>query len=81
LPHHLLPSLDATRWFWGEGRYVQVEPLVDSTIVEALRQRGHEVTVDDEIDFAGCGQIIWRLPSGVYVAGSEARADGAAIGY
>jgi gamma-glutamyltranspeptidase/glutathione hydrolase len=74
-------SLDAPRWFWGEERYVQVEPSVDSTIVEALKQRGHEVVVDDEIDFVGCGQIIWRLPSGVYVAGSEGRADGCAIGY
>ena len=74
-------SLDAPRWFWGEERYVQVEPAVDSTIVEALKERGHEVVVDDEIDFVGCGQIIWRLPSGVYVAGSEGRADGCAIGY
>ena len=74
-------SLDVPRWFWGEERYVQVEPSVDSTIVEALKQRGHEVVVDDEIDFVGCGQIIWRLPSGVYVAGSEGRADGCAIGH
>jgi gamma-glutamyltranspeptidase len=57
----------------GEERYVQVEPSVDSTIVEALRQRGHKVTVDEEIDFVCCGQIIWRLPSGFYVAGSESR--------
>jgi hypothetical protein len=40
------------------------------------KQRGHEVIVDDEIDFVGCGQIIWSLPSGVYVAGSEGRAIG-----
>jgi gamma-glutamyltranspeptidase/glutathione hydrolase len=74
-------SLDAPRWFWGEERWVQVEPTVDPAIVEALRQRGHEMNVDDEIDFVGRGQIIWRLPSGVYVAGSEPRADGCAVGY
>lgn len=74
-------SLDAPRWFWGEERYVQVEPAVDASIVEALAQRGHEMNVDDEIDFVGNGQIIWRLPSGVYVAGSEPRADGCALGY
>jgi gamma-glutamyltranspeptidase/glutathione hydrolase len=74
-------SLDAPRWFWGEERWVQVEPTVAPEIVEALRQRGHEVNVDDEIDFVGRGQIIWRLPSGVYVAGSEPRADGCALGY
>jgi gamma-glutamyltranspeptidase/glutathione hydrolase len=74
-------SLDAPRWFWGEERWVQVEPTVAPEIVEALRRRGHEVIVDDEIDFVGRGQIIWRLPSGVYVAGSEPRADGWALGY
>lgn len=74
-------SLDAPRWFWGEDRYVQVEPTVDAAIVEALTKRGHEMNVDNEIDFVGNGQIIWRMPSGVYVAGSEPRADGCALGY
>jgi gamma-glutamyltranspeptidase/glutathione hydrolase len=74
-------SLDAPRWYWGEERWVQVEPTVDPAIVEALSQRGHEMNVDDEIDFVGRGQIIWRLPSGVYVAGSEPRADGSVVGY
>ena len=74
-------SLDASRWYWGEERWVQVEPTVDPAIVEALRKLGHEMNVDDEIDFVGRGQIIWRLPSGVYVAGSEPRADGCALGY
>lgn len=74
-------SLDAPRWFWGEERWVQVEPTVPLAIVEALKERGHEMNVDDEVDFVGRGQIIWRLPSGVYVAGSEPRADGCAAGY
>ncbi len=74
-------SLDAPRWFWGDELWVQVEPGVDPAIVEALSQQGHEMNVDDEVDFVGRGQIIWRLPSGVYVAGSEPRADGCAIGY
>jgi gamma-glutamyltranspeptidase/glutathione hydrolase len=29
----------------------------------------------------GFGQAIWRLPGGGYAAGSEARADGCAVGY
>lgn len=74
-------SLDAPRWFWGEERWVQVEPSVDAAIVDALSRRGHQMSVDDEIDFVGRGQIIWRLPSGVYIAGSEPRADGCAAGY
>ena len=74
-------SLDAPRWYWGEKRSIQVEPTFNEAAVEALKQRGHEVVVDDEIDYVGCGQIIWRLPSDVYVAGSEPRTDGCAIGY
>lgn len=74
-------SLDAPRWFWGEERCVQVEPAVDAAIVAELTKRGHEMIVDNEIDFVGNGQIIWRLPSGVYIAGSEPRADGCALGY
>jgi gamma-glutamyltranspeptidase / glutathione hydrolase len=74
-------SLDAPRWRWEEKRQVQVEPRVAPAVVEALRQRGHDIAVSDEVAFVGRGQIIWRLPSGVYVAGSEPRADGCALGY
>ncbi|MFL5625084.1 MAG: gamma-glutamyltransferase family protein [Ktedonobacteraceae bacterium] len=81
--YHMDPqaSLDAPRWYWSKDRYVRVEPTFDASVVEALTQRGHEVQVDDEIEFVGCGQIIWRLPSGVYIAGSDGRADGCALGY
>ena len=74
-------SLDAPRWLWGDETWVQVEPSVDTAIVEGLRQRGHDVHVDDELDFVGNGQIILRLPNGVYVAGSDGRTDGSAVGY
>lgn len=74
-------SLDAPRWYWGQGKWVQVEPTVSPTIVEGLRQRGHDIHVDDELDFVGTGQIIWRLASGIYVAGSDGRTDGCAVGY
>lgn len=74
-------SLDAPRWYWGEGRYVQVEPSVDPTIVEGLRAQGHEVVVDAELDFVGNGQIIVRQPDNVCVPGSDGRTDGCAVGY
>lgn len=73
-------SLDAPRWYWEEQRQIQVEPGM-APVVEALSQRGHEVQVEDDLGFVGRGQIIWRLPSGVYIAGSEPRADGCALGY
>jgi gamma-glutamyltranspeptidase / glutathione hydrolase len=74
-------SLDAPRWSWWEGRHVKLEPGVPAPIVEGLKERGHEVEVDAEVDTFGRGQIIWRLPSKVYVAGSDGRTDGCAAGY
>ncbi len=81
---HLNPqaSLDAPRWqYSGEGRAISVEEQTDPAIVEGLRARGHEVTVLPATVAFGRGQIIWRLPSGAYVAGSDKRADGCAVGY
>ncbi|MEP7284923.1 MAG: gamma-glutamyltransferase [Chloroflexota bacterium] len=78
---HPQASLDAARWFWWEDNYTKLEPGVPSDIVQALRQRGHDIEVDTELDAFGRGQIIWRLPSGAYIAGSDNRTDGCAAGY
>jgi gamma-glutamyltranspeptidase/glutathione hydrolase len=74
-------ALDAPRWYWAQGRRVHVEPCVPSAVRSALAGRGHEITTDDAVDLVGCGQTIWRLADGGYVAGTEARADGCALGY
>jgi gamma-glutamyltranspeptidase/glutathione hydrolase len=74
-------SLDAPRWFWWDGREIKVEPTADPAIAAGLAARGHSVEIDPEIDVYGCGQIIWRLPGGGYVAGSDGRTDGCAVGY
>lgn len=81
--HGLNPqaSLDAPRWYWGQGREVTVEPEIPAAIVQELRVRRHHVTVAEEHGLFGRGQIIWRLPSGAYVAGSDGRTDGYAVGY
>lgn len=73
-------SLDAPRWRWIEGRTVYVEPEVEPRVVEGLRARGHDVRVQEDLKY-GRGQIIWRLPDGGYVAGSDKRADGCAVGF
>jgi gamma-glutamyltranspeptidase/glutathione hydrolase len=78
-------ALDRPRWYWHTGREVRIEPELVATrageaAVEGLRRRGHEVSVVREPSAFGYGQAIWRLPDG-YVAGSEPRADGAAVGY
>jgi gamma-glutamyltranspeptidase / glutathione hydrolase len=74
-------SLDQTRWLWRRDRSVLLEPSVDRAVLEALRRRGHAADVWNELDAWGRGQIIWRLPSGTYIAGSDHRGDGQAIGY
>lgn len=74
-------ALDAPRWFWWDERYVRVEPAVEAAVLEGLQARGHEVDVDPDVDVFGCGQMICRQPSGVYVAGSDGRTDGCAMGY
>jgi len=74
-------SLDQPRWFWHKDRSTLLEPSVDTAILEELRRRGHEVRVWNELDAYGRGQIVWRLPSGAYLGGSDHRGDGQAMGY
>ena len=74
-------SLDAPRWYWSEGLAVGLEQSVPAHVVRGLMDRGHAVTILPEGSSFGRGQIIWRLPSGAYVAGSDARTDGAAVGF
>lgn len=73
-------GLDAPRWQWTEGRTVEVEANVAPGVVAGLRERGHDVQVVEAGGGFGRGQIIWRLPSGAYAAGSDKRADGYAAG-
>ncbi len=83
IDHHMDPqtSLDQPRWYWHKDRTTLCEPLVDPAVLEGLRGRGHQAEVWNELDAYGRGQIIWRLPSGAYIAGSDHRGDGQAIGY
>ena len=74
-------ALDMPRWKWTKGQTVEFEPGTDSALIEALRARGHDaIVMGDSLSF-GRGQIIRRLSSGAYAAGSEPRTDGAAVGY
>lgn len=74
-------SLDAPRWHWAAGRTVVLEPGAPQAWAAKLAERGHEIVLGDDHGLFGRGQIIWRLPSGAYVAGSDWRADGYAVGY
>jgi gamma-glutamyltranspeptidase/glutathione hydrolase len=72
-------ALDQPRWFWWKGLDTRHEPA-STEIVDGLRKRGHDARVWNELDAYGRGQIIWRLPSGTYIAGSDVRGDGQAAG-
>ena len=72
-------ALDAPRFRWIEGRKVTLEPSFGPEVSQALAAMGHELV---ENHYYGGGQVIVRDPdSGVTIAGSEPRNDGAAVGY
>jgi gamma-glutamyltranspeptidase/glutathione hydrolase len=69
-------SLDAPRWRWLEGSQILLEQEFPVHIAQDLKRRGHEVQYSDSDGSFGRGQIILRLPNGVYAAATEKRADG-----
>ncbi|NJL03497.1 MAG: gamma-glutamyltransferase family protein [Chloroflexaceae bacterium] len=77
---HVQAALDAPRWRVGEGA-VYVEPETPRHILAGLEARGHQLVIETEPYGFGRGQIIQRLASGAYIAGSESRCDGAAVGW
>jgi gamma-glutamyltranspeptidase/glutathione hydrolase len=75
------PFGDAPRWRVTGGLGVELELGTPEHILRGLASRGHEVVVPVGRSSFGRGQIIWRLEDGVYVAGSDMRADGCAVGW
>ena len=72
-------ALDAPRFWWEEGRRVIIEAGVPDATCATLAHWGHEIVRREHRGMGG-GQIIRALPGGVWVAGSEPRQDGCAIG-
>ena len=78
-------ACDAPRWRFNAGLEINVEGAMDKGVVQALAERGHrtEVINDSYQDF-GAGQFIWRAGDPKiegYVAASDARRDGQAVGF
>lgn len=73
-------ALDAPRWR-VERNVVQVELNTPRAVIEGLQARGHHVQVEAEPSGFGRGQAIWRLESGAFAAGTEARCDGGIAGW
>ncbi len=75
-------AADAPRWRVTGGKGVAVEPAFDPAVVEQLRARGHEVTVEagNGVFAFGGAQLVLRQGD-VYVAGSDPRKDGGAVAF
>ncbi|WP_041717912.1 gamma-glutamyltransferase family protein [Alkalilimnicola ehrlichii MLHE-1] len=75
-------ACDAPRWRVLGGRRVAVEATLPARTLEGLSELGHELTVTaPEAAFGfGGAQVAQRL-SGGYVAGSDPRKDGQAVGF
>lgn len=71
--------VDAPRWR-VEGDEVMIESAWDNRFRNSLAARGHNLVDGSPLDF-GASQIIWRLDNGGYVAASESRRDGQAVGF
>jgi gamma-glutamyltranspeptidase/glutathione hydrolase len=82
---HPQAACDAPRWRFNEGLSINVEPHMASATIEGLRGLGHQIgDIHDSYQDFGAGQFIWRQgdPSVQgYVAASDPRRDGAAVGY
>ena len=72
-------ALTAPRFFAHKG-VLQLEANINPEIVKALKERGH--STDSSPEPIGGGQaIFYDSAKGIWVAGSDPRKDGLAIGY
>ncbi len=71
---------DAPRWQVLEDGVIALEAGMPEATVAGLRELGHRVSVREPVEFGGA-QVITRLSSGAYMAGSDHRKDGHAAGF
>lgn len=78
-------ACDAPRWKVASALDVDCEPTMHPDVVDGLKALGHRVvaTEDTYMDY-GSGQFIWALSDDRddgYVAASDSRRDGQAVGF
>lgn len=69
-------ALDKPRWQWIKGKKVIVEPTMPLSVVNELKNRGHEIELELEKGQFGRGQIILRTDNNILIGGTEPRTDG-----
>ncbi|WP_420412647.1 gamma-glutamyltransferase family protein [Roseibium sp.] len=73
----------APRWRMIDGVQVACEPTMSKQLRDGLSALGHQISVESPDNAFGFGgaQLVQRLPEGGYVAGSDPRKDGQAVGF
>jgi gamma-glutamyltranspeptidase/glutathione hydrolase len=78
-------ACDAPRWRFNSGLSLNMEASMPMSTVQGLVARGHRIElIEDSYQDFGAGQFIWRLGDPAidgYVAASDTRRDGAAVGF
>jgi gamma-glutamyltranspeptidase/glutathione hydrolase len=72
-------ACDAPRWQVAAGRELMVESGFAPDVLDDLRARGHHVVERHPANFGGA-QLVWKLDHG-YLAASDPRKDGQAVGF
>lgn len=82
---HPQAACDAPRWRFDAGMHINVESAMDPAVVQGLQALGHQTRrIDDPYQDFGAGQFIWRLGdpgTEGYIAASDPRRDGQAVGF
>ncbi len=74
-------ACDAPRWHVAPDGVVALEPGLPAATVAGLRERGHRIRLDEPASTFGGGQLILKLAEGDYLAASDPRKDGQAVGF
>jgi gamma-glutamyltranspeptidase / glutathione hydrolase len=77
-------ACDAPRWKVGIGRHIDCEHTLPKAVVDGLRALGHDIAPIDRGNDFGSGQFIARMSDDAddgYVAASDSRREGQAVGY
>lgn len=72
--------LDVPRWRVINRKTVWLERGFPESTMQSLRDLGHDIAIGPTEEFGG-GQIIRKLDNDLYIAGSDWRKDGCAMGF
>lgn len=71
--------IDAPRWYVTSDSRIKLENGFKPEVIAELKRRGHEIVNSQGAKFGGA-QAVFKLEDG-YLAASDPRKDGQAVGY